>query len=83
MAKILFFGPLSDLLDIEALEVKLPAQVRTVSDLIAHLHERGPAWQRYLQADKLQITRNRQIGDANMAIVDSDEIAFISRPGAI
>lgn len=83
MAKILFFGPLSDMLDIEALEVKLPPEVRTVNDLIAYLHERGPAWQRYLHADKLQITRNRQSGDANMAIVESDEITFISRPGTI
>lgn len=83
MAKILFFGSLSDLLDIEALEVKLPPEIKTVKNLITHLHTRGPSWQRYLHADKLHITRNSQSGDANMAIVDSDEIAFTSRAGTI
>lgn len=33
MAKILFFGSLADLLDIEALEVKLPPEIKTVNDL--------------------------------------------------
>lgn len=83
MAKLLFFGPLSDVLEVESMTVPLPSEIKTIRDLVAALHQRGARWQRYLNADKLQITINRQFGDVNTGISDSDEIAFISRPGSI
>lgn len=83
MAKVLFFGPLSDVLEIESLTVTLPNEVKTIRDLVNALHQRGNRWQRYLDPDKLQITRNRQFCDVNTEITNSDEIAFISRPGSI
>lgn len=83
MAKLLFFGPLSDVLEIEAMTVPLPGEVKTIQDLVNALHQRGARWQRYLDPDKLQITRNRQFCDINTEIANNDEIAFISRPGSI
>ena len=83
MAKVLLFGPLSDVLETEAVNIKITEQVKTVNDLIMQLHERGKDWQKYLSADKLQVTVNRQFGDGNSPVRDSDEIAFISRPGQI
>lgn len=83
MAKLLFFGPLSDVLDVESMTVPLPSEIKTIRDLVAFLHERGARWQRYLDIQKLQITRNRQFCDANTEVSNSDEIAFISRPGQI
>lgn len=83
MAKLLFFGPLSDVLAIESITVPIPREIKTIRDLVTALHQRGARWQRYLDTDKLQITRNRQFCDALTEINDSDEIAFISRPGSI
>lgn len=83
MAKLLFFGPLSDMLELESMTVPLTDEIKTIRDLVAVLHIRGARWQRYLNPDKLQITRNRQFCDANTEITNSDEIAFISRPGSI
>lgn len=83
MAKLLFFGPLSDVLEIESMTVPIPKEIGTIRDLVTALHQRGARWQRYLDTDKLQITRNRQFCDILTEINDSDEIAFISRPGSI
>ena len=83
MAKLLFFGPLSDVLEIESMTVPVPGEVKTIRDLVNALHQRGSRWQRYLDPQKLQITRNRQFCDADSEIADSDEIAFISKPGSI
>ena len=83
MAKLLFFGPLSDVLEIESMTVPLPTEVRTIQDLVDALHQRGTRWQKYLNPANLQITRNRQFCDVTTAIANNDEIAFISRPGSI
>jgi len=83
MAKLLFFGPLSDMLDVESMTVPLPAEIKTIEDLVSALHQRGTRWQQYLDADKLQITCNRQFCDIHTEITNNDEIAFISRPGSI
>ena len=83
MAKLLFFGPLSDMLEIESMTVPLPSEIKTIQDLVAALHQRGARWQRYLDANKLQITVNRQFCNVDTEIKNGDEIAFISRPGSI
>ncbi len=83
MAKLLFFGPLSDVLDVESMTVPLPPEVKTIEDLVNALHQRGTRWQRYLDPEKLQITRNRQFCDVKTDITNNDEIAFISRAGSI
>lgn len=83
MAKLLFLGPLSDVHELESMTVPIPCEIATIQDLVAALHQRGTRWQRYFGPGKLQITRNRQFGDAHTEFSDSDEIAFISRPGSI
>ena len=83
MVKLLFFGPLSDVLELESMSLALTDDIKTIQDIVAVLHLRGARWQRYLNTDKLQITCNRQFCNANSEIKDSDEIAFISRAGSI
>jgi len=83
MAKVLLFGPLSDVLQTESLTIQVPADTRTVDDLIVLLHDRGRDWQKYLNIDKLQVTVNRQFGSGQSPVTDNDEIAFISRPGSV
>jgi len=62
MAKILYFGPLADMLHKEAEQLTLSAEMNTVSALLAHLRNRGNDWTLYLTDDKVQVTINRQFG---------------------
>ncbi|MBI3563354.1 MAG: MoaD/ThiS family protein [Gammaproteobacteria bacterium] len=77
MAKILYFGPLADMLHKESEQLPLPVEVRTVSELLGHLRNRGNEWSLYLTEDKLQTTINRQFVSLQTAIKDTDEIALI------
>ncbi len=83
MAKILLFGPISDRLGTEALDLELPARTKTINDLLIELGQKGPDWKHCLIPDKLQITVNRQFADARTGISNSDEIALISLPDTI
>lgn len=83
MAKILLFGPLSDILGTEAITLDITADISTVSDLLIHLQQRGPAWKKYLVAANLQITVNRQFCEPGHTISNTDEIALIPLPGTI
>jgi len=83
MAKVLLFGPLSDVLGTEALSLNLTDDIHTVNELLAVLQQRGQLWQKYLHPDKLQITVNRQFCGPAQAIADTDEIALIPLPGTV
>jgi len=83
MAKVLLFGPLSDILGIEAIRLDITADISTVNDLLMHLQQRGPAWKKYLVVSNLQITVNRQFCEPGHAISNTDEIALISLPGTV
>ena len=78
MAKILYFGPLADLLQKESEQVPLSAEIKTVADLLAHLRKRGNDWALYLSEDKIQVTINRQFGNMQHPIQNTDEIALTS-----
>lgn len=83
MAKVLLFGPISDRLDTEALDIDLQEHIRTIADLLAELGEKGANWQKCLIPENLQITINRQFANADSSISNTDEIALISLPGKI
>jgi len=83
MAKLFFFSPLSDALEIESRTMPFPKAIGTIQDLVTALPQRGTRWQRYRDTDQLQVIRNRQFYDALAETNDSDEIAFISRLGSI
>jgi molybdopterin synthase sulfur carrier subunit len=83
MAKILYFGPLADMLRKEAEQLVLPADVNTVNHLLTYLRQRGGDWNLYLGDDKLQVTINRQFSTLTQPIKDSDEIALIPIPRRI
>ena len=83
MAKVLLFGPVSDRLETEVLDIELQEHIKTIADLLVELGEKGADWQKCLIPENLQITINRQFGDANSAITNTDEIALISLPGKV
>lgn len=82
MAKVLYFGPLADMLGKESETISVAAHPN-IAALLAELRERGGDWARYLSEDKLQITVNRQFTDANSAVREEDEIALISIAGKV
>lgn len=48
MAKLFFFGPLSDVREVESMTVPLPAELNTIEDLAVALHQLAalsPCWQ--------------------------------------
>ena len=83
MAKVLLFGPVSDRLDTEALDMELAEHIKTIADLLTELGEKGADWKKCLIPENLQITVNRQFADANTTISNDDEIALISLPGKV
>ena len=83
MAQVFLFGPLADVLETGSTDIEITASIATVQDVLNELAERGPNWQRNLQADKLQITVNRQFVDAGASVTNADEIALIPLPGRI
>jgi len=76
MAKLLYFGPLSDMLEVDSMTVPLPGKVKTIHALVKALQQRGPRWQPYLDLDRLQITRNRQFCDANTEIANNERLSL-------
>lgn len=53
MAKQLFFGPLSDDLEIESMTVPIPKELKTIQECLTALQQRGSRWERYLDNGKL------------------------------
>jgi molybdopterin synthase sulfur carrier subunit len=78
MAKILYFGPLADMLHKESEQLPLPADVTTIAELLGYLRKRGTDWALYLADDKIQVTINRQFSGVQNPISNTDEISLTS-----
>ena len=76
MARVLFFGRLSDASD--ALDINLPATVKTTDDLKVWLGEQRPALKTILNHNGNKIAVNKVMIHACVDITDTDEIAFMS-----
>jgi molybdopterin synthase sulfur carrier subunit len=58
-------------------QLKLPADVRDVADLMAHLKLRGPAYaDAFADPARLRVAVNQRHGGFDTPIADGDEIAF-------
>jgi molybdopterin synthase sulfur carrier subunit len=72
-----FFASLREALGISQECVTIPATVKTIADLRAHLIQRGNPWAEVLADGKvLRCALNQHMVDANTALQDGAEVAF-------
>lgn len=76
MARLLFFGALSDVMGRER-ALSLPENVRTARALIDHLCDFDSAFAAAYSQSRLRIAVNEIIVPPETPIGDSDEIAFL------
>ena len=72
-----FFASLREALGISQESITIPATVKTIADLRAHLIERGSPWAEVLADGKvLRCALNQRMVDASTLLQDGAEIAF-------
>ncbi len=77
MARIVFFGKLSDSAGARDLNLTLPDDVKSVADLIAHLAKDNEMLEEALGHISVRVAINEEISHHQAIITDSDEIAFL------
>ena len=76
---VLLFMTLAETLGEEKIELALAGENDTVLDVIRRLRERGEDWHRLLVPERMTITVNKQFVEAEQALFDGDEIAFVPK----
>lgn len=77
MISLRYFARLREALGRAEEAIELPAQVKTIEDLMGVLRRRGGAWQEELVAGRsLRVAVNQAIAHHHTRISDGDEIAF-------
>lgn len=77
MVKLLYFARLREELGTAVEEIVLPADVRTVAGLRAHLMTRGEVWASTLAQNKaVRVAVNQQMAEAQTPVEAGDEVAF-------
>jgi molybdopterin synthase sulfur carrier subunit len=72
-----FFASLRESLGISQESITIPATVKTIADLRAHLIERGSPWAEVLADGKvLRCALNQRMVDASTLLQDDAEVAF-------
>ncbi len=72
-----FFASLREALGISQESITIPATVKTIADLRAHLIERGSPWAEVLADGKvLRCALNQRMVDASTLLQDGAEVAF-------
>jgi len=72
-----FFASLREALGVSQESATIPATVKTIADLRAHLIERGNPWSEVLANGKvLRCALNQHMVDASTALQDGAEVAF-------
>ena len=72
-----FFASLREALGISQESITIPATVKTITDLRAHLIERGSPWAEVLADGKvLRCALNQHMVDASTLLQDGAEVAF-------
>ena len=77
LIKVLYFARLKESLNYSTEDMPLPAGVTNVTQLKAHLAERGEAWANLFSAKQsIRAAINHALVDNDAAIKDGDEVAF-------
>ncbi|WDI31343.1 MoaD/ThiS family protein [Hyphococcus flavus] len=77
MARVLFFGKLSDLAGARERNVMLPSRTHTVSDLIDTIGEDDTVLSAALKESSVRVIINEKMADSGTAVSDRDEVAFL------
>jgi len=77
MADILYFASLAETLGARSEKLALPADCRSVADLVALLRARGePFDSTFDGSTRILVAINQEMSEPDAEIGDSDEIAF-------
>ena len=77
MAKIIYFASLAETLGLRSEQLELPADCKSVVDLVALLRRRGePFDSSFDGSSRILVAVNQEMGDSDMQIGGNDEIAF-------
>lgn len=76
---LLYFVSLPEAVGKETEQVKLPASVKNVENLVDWLKARGEKWQQALERYGLTITVNKQFAEPDTPLEDGDEIAIVPK----
>ena len=71
-----FFASVREAVGASSETLVLPAGVRTVGDLRAHLSARGDAWRQALGSPALRMACNQVMCEAGTPVPDGCEVAF-------
>ena len=71
-----FFASVREAVGASSETLELPASVKTVGDLRAHLAARGDGWHRALGSAALRMACNQVMCGADAALADGAEVAF-------
>lgn len=77
MITLLYFARLREALGTGREELALPAGIRTLGALRAHLAQRGDAWAKEMaEGRNLRAAVNQSVAQADTPLKDGDEVAF-------
>ena len=77
MANVLYFASLAEMLDLKSERLELPADCKTVDDLVSLLRSRGePFSGTFDGSTRILVAINQEMSEPAAEINDSDEIAF-------
>jgi len=77
MVKLMFFGPLKDLMGYGETQITLPASVTTRDGLVAFIAEGNPHVAEELSSPAVRLIINNEIAVDDGDITDATELAFL------
>ncbi len=77
--KLLYFIELAKISGKNEEEVDVPESVTNVETLLNWMRKRGERWQEPFEANRLQVTVNKQFSEPYTLIEHGDEVAFVPR----
>lgn len=76
MITVLYFARLREALGTAQEQLVLPADVRNIEALRAHLIARGGVWADELEKKAIRAAINQSMASSDSGIADGDEVAF-------
>lgn len=77
--RILYFAQAATALGRDAETLELPGTIKTVSQLLDYLRERGGTWSETLADEKVLVTVNKQFSEPASPVAARDEVAIVPR----
>ncbi|MCG6936826.1 MAG: gamma-butyrobetaine hydroxylase-like domain-containing protein [Gammaproteobacteria bacterium] len=78
--KLVYFIELAKLAGKDEEQVAIPESVTNVETLLDWMRKRGQRWKEPFEANRLQVTVNKQFAEPYTLVEHGDEVAFVPRP---